>query len=516
MAESTGMVIPKAASTGVVELQNIDLTSSSIEVMLETFFNFSKKDQERMSKQLESVIEYNKQISDLVEPNPKDILIGRKNSKYIQDKIVKKDFVKALFKSLKMLIDRAGGWLKTLLEVLLFFAVFDPDGSMLNGIFDMIVNMLTKVLNYLIPKIPNIAKRMWKLFWDVVVSGFGNIGQALGEALFGKGDLADFMGDLGKLAPIFIAVAGTISYLIPIIEGVAAVIGFLGAPVFAIIAAIVIAIGLIWIFRDKIATFFEVTLPKWFKGLGIRMKILVGILLIAASPFIAIVYGLAKLFQSFKKIGFKATMKPIYNAIATGLKGVATWLKGVATWLKGVSFTKILLAIFLGMPGLLIKALISGTGKLLSWLGGLLGRLLKKLWPNGFAGLMKVIDIISDVLTSMSDWINAFFTDPMAWLSPTMSDKESNRRKSTAMSAVEIKRLSEGTDIERTGALSVAKMAGIDSLEGMTSRQIQAALEKAHASTAKGSASAYDFRQKIVTVEKQAKSFEKNNEQKNG
>ena len=41
MAESTGMVIPKAASTGVVELQNIDLTSSSIEVMLVTFFNFS-------------------------------------------------------------------------------------------------------------------------------------------------------------------------------------------------------------------------------------------------------------------------------------------------------------------------------------------------------------------------------------------------------------------------------------------------------------------------------------------
>ena len=457
MAKAAGMVIPKATSTGVQELKNIDLTSSTIEVMLETFFKFSKKDQERMTKQLESVMEYNKQISDYTKPDPKQEAIKKKLNKYYQKWFLQNDFLKKIGGFFKKLIDRAGGWLIDLLRMLFFLAIFDPEGKFLTSIMNFLIGILETVLRTIINWLPVIAKRMWRLFWDVLVPGFGRLGKMIGDTLFGTDSaMSGLFEDIGKLIPKLVVFGGGISFLKPIIKALAGLVSFIIAnPIAAAIIAVIVAIALIFIYSDQIAEFFEVTIPKWFNSLGNTMKSVVAFIIIITSPLWGLFYGLAKLFQSFKKIGVAATFQligdAIYNFFADIGNGISNWVGEVVDQfldhLFGIGnlFKTFGIWIYKGFIKIKnkISNWISSVGKFFaglprrfgSWLAGikqefltwwknfsfkeLVANMIDSVFGKGTSSRIgKVMDTISGLVADMTAYLSAFFSDPTAYLQP--------------------------------------------------------------------------------------------------
>lgn len=105
-----------------------------------------------------------------------------------------------------------------------------------------------------------------------------------------------------------------ITMMVSIKASLISVLGTIGTFIIPILL-IAGALLLIWKFSDKIVGFFE-SLFDWFKKLSTGGKILVGVLALILFPLTAValgIYGLAKLFQSIKKIGFVNTMKAIVN-----------------------------------------------------------------------------------------------------------------------------------------------------------------------------------------------------------
>jgi len=540
MAKAAGMVIPKATSTGVQELKNIDLTSSTIEVMLETFFKFSRKDQERMAKQLESITEYNQTLTNYTKPDPKQETIKKKLNKYYQKWFLQNDFLKKIGGFFKKLIDRAGGWLMDLLKMLFFLAIFDPEGKFLTSIMNFLIGILETVLRTIINWLPVIAKRMWSLFWDVLVPGFGRLGKMIGDTLFGTDStMSGLFEDIGKLIPKLVAFGGGISFLKPIIKALAGLVSFIIAnPIAAAIIAVIAAIALIFIYSDQIAEFFEVTIPKWFNSLGNTMKSVVAFIIILTSPLWGLLYGLAKLFQSFKKIGVAATFQligdEIYNFFADIGNGISNWVGEVVDQFLdhlfefGNLFKSFGIWIYEGFIKIKnkISNWISSVGKFFarlprrfgSWLASikqefltwwknfsfkeLVANMIDSVFGKGTSSRIgEVMDTISGLLTDMSDWIGAFFNDPGAWIG-FGSDEEKNRRKSTSKSAVKAERMMKGNYAEKGYiGMEVTKM-GIQA--GMSTAQIQAAMESY---LARNKMSADSISATIAVAEKQAKTF---------
>ena len=554
MAEAAGMVIPKATSTGVQELKNIDLTSSTIEVMLETFFKFSKKDQERMTKQLESVMEYNKQISDYTKPDPKQETIKKKLSKYYQKWFLQKDFLKMIGGFFKKLIDRAGGWLMDLLKMLFLLAIFDPKGKFLNSIMNFLIGILETVLRTIINWLPAIAKRMWNLFWDELVPGFGRLGKMIGDTLSGKDSLlGSILEKVGKAVPVLIGVLGVVSKLWPVLSflatalwgaitaATAGTVGFTATasaiwsavwPVLAVIAAIVALVAvlyLVWKYWDVIKQFFA-DLWRMFTeaSAGIQAIVvgLIAVLIALLMPvwvalFSAIVTGaialwslVAAFFTGFIPILWSAVVA-LFAFLLPILLFVIPILLIVAAIYLLITYSKEIDAWWQKSQKRFGKWLASIKKGFLDWWKNfsfkkLVAKMIDGIFGKGTSSKIgKVLDYISDVLTSMSDWINAFFNDPMAWLSLTMSDAESNRRKSTSKSAVKVERLASGDYIDQAAAASLAKKMGVASFTGMSAAQIQAMFEALHASKSSG-VDAYKIRTTLTAIEKQAKDFRTN------
>jgi len=552
MAEAAGMVIPKATSTGVQELKNIDLTSSTIGVMLETFFKFSRKDQERMAKQLEFITEYNQTLTNYTKPDPKQETIKKKLSKYYQKWFLQKDFLKMIGGFFKKLIDRAGGWLVKLLKFLLFFAFFDPKGTFLTSIINFLIGILETVLRTIINWLPAIAKRMWNLFWNILVPGFGKLGKMIGDTLSGKNSLlGSVLEKVGEAVPVLIGVLGLVSKLWPVLSllatalwgaitaATAGTVGFTATalaiwsavwPVLAVIAAIVALVAvlyLVWKYWDVIKQFFA-DLWRMFTeaSAGIQAIVvgLIAVLIALLMPvFVAIISSIVT-----AAIALWSFIVPIIIGLIPSLITAA-----IALW----TFLAPILAVVI--PILLIVAAIyllikyseeidawwqKAPKRFGKWLAGikqgfldwwknfsfkkLVAKMIDGIFGKGTSSKIgKVLDYISEILTGMSDWINAFFNDPMAWISPTMSDAESNRRKSTSKSAVKVARLAGGDYIDQAAAALLAEKMGVASFTGMSVAQIQAMFEALQANKL---SDAYTIRTTLATIEKQAKDFRTN------
>jgi len=503
---TTGMVIPKASELSLPQMKTLFQTLG--QDFEKTFDKQTKKELNTRKAELEQQelqVKYQKKIENILKPPAGFKKIQMKLAKYYDKWFIKNDFLKKVGGFFKKLIDRAGGWLKTLLEVLLFFAIFDPSGSFLTGIFNLITDILVKAINFIIPKIPVIAKRMWKLFWDVVVPGFRKLGQSIGEALFGKGALADFMGDLGALIPIIVAVAGAISYLIPIIEGIMFVVGAIGATATAVIAVVVIAVAMIWVFRDKIAEFFEKTIPKWFSGLGNTMKAIVGFIIIITAPLWGLIYGIAKLFQSFKKIGVKATMSLIWEGIKAAFVKAGRYLSKLPHKISW--YIKSQLARF----GNYLYKKIASVG---DWLASLPGRIwesFKSSMSSLGSGIMQgakemipkwlkdAIYAVKDFLGGIYDWVKAFMIDPWEFIRSKDGQKEEMKM------AVQIEK---ELAVKVPGSVTVAAVGAEDAArfkQGMSGDQIYKILEEIRD---KRDLTQHTIATRQIATEKAAKVFE--------
>jgi hypothetical protein len=498
---TTGMVIPKASELSLSQIKDLFITLG--EDFEKTFDKQTKKQinvrYEELGRQ-ELQVKYQQKIENILKPPEGFKKIQMKLGKYYDKWFVKRDFLKTLGGFFKKLIDRAGGWLKTLLEILLFFAIFDPGGSMLNGIFNMLTDLIIRAVNFIIPKIPGIVKRMWKLFWDVVVPEFGKLGKALGEALFGKGALADFMGKLGELFPIFTAVGGAISYLLPalsfLFSGLIADVtaawlassGFFATaaalwaviwPVLAVIAAIVALVAVLYLvykYWGVIKQFFA-DLWRMFNEASVGIKAivvcLINVLLVLLTPvFVAIISAVvtgAIALWSF----IVPLLVGLIPALITG--AIALWAFLSPILLVVIPILLIVAAIYFlikyskqidawfkkAVPR--FKKWLSGiTQSFLDWwknfsFKDLFSKLIDSIFGKGTSSKIgKVMDYISDILTSISDWITAFFSDPTAFLSPFGDNRA--RRDAAITSA---RMISASKDVNGDGINSIAGAAGV-------------------------------------------------------
>jgi hypothetical protein len=461
---TTGMVIPKIDDLSFTQLKEISSSLDGFEKMLSKEEKAKFKERKEQLERWELQSKYEKKLKEILEPPSGFKKIQLRLAKYTDKWLVKDNFLKKLGGFFKKLIDRSGGWLKTLLEILLFFAIFDPGGSFLNGIFNLITSMLEKAINFIIPKVPIIAKRMWKLFWDVVVPGFGKMGKAIGEAIFGKGIMADIFEWLGKAAPVLVVILGVLGKIIEFKGAIvlfgkilAAIATFLfnllfpgvllgikmliaaysagaisfGAmlagiwamvwPILAVVAAIAavgIALYMLWKHWDKVkAWLFSV--GAWFKKIG---------------SFLAKIGSLVwkAIVKWFKKVGSKIAQF-----------GKIVW-KAIVNWFKSLSFTSIIkkaliLALF-GLPGLLVSALIKIGPTIINFVL----RGLQKILPAGaFQKLLEIVNFIRGIFNTVSDYITAFFADPLSFLKPVGGQAG----RDAAISAARLSRLGQSDEV---------------------------------------------------------------------
>ena len=438
MAQAAGMVIPR--------LKPKELTNDQVKALFEELGSdikgmFTKTQKKELQKRKEEI-----DRADLQKKNEKkiiDILNPPAGIKKMQTKITKywhkwtaKDFMKTVLGFLKGLLQSAGSWLMKILKFLLFFAIFDPKGTFLTSILDFIISMAETLIKAILPMLPVIAKRMWNLFWKVLVPGFKRFGKMIGDSLFGKDTiLSKIMETVGGLIPIFVVVMGIISklgFLFPMLKGL---MGILAAnPIIAIIAAI----ALIYVFSDEIVAFFD-DLKKSFDGLSTKWKIVIGALMFPILPLIALVYNLAKLFK---------TIKPYINMIRKiGIKKFVTMLKHVF-----MSMLKGLVDSFLSF----VMSIPSKIGDAFKNFGAGVTESAKAMIPKW---LKDAILKIRNFLMSIVDWVGAFMTDPAAYINPLMGEKERSARIDAAKIAVQVKR-----ELEEGGgkAGTVSKTAKID------------------------------------------------------
>jgi hypothetical protein len=302
--------------------------------------------------------------------------------------------------------------------------------------------MLEKAINFIIPKVPIIAKRMWKLFWDVVVPGFGKMGKAIGEAIFGKGIMADIFEWLGKAAPVLVVILGVLG---KIIEFKGAIVLF--GKILAAIATFLFNLlfpGVLLGIKMLIAAYSAGAISFGAMLAGIWAMVWPILAVVAAIAAVGIaLYMLWKHWDKVKAWLFSvgAWFKKIGSFLAK--IGSLVW-KAIVNWFKSLSFTSIIkkaliLALF-GLPGLLVSALIKIGPTIINFVL----RGLQKILPAGaFQKLLEIVNFIRGIFNTVSDYITAFFADPLSFLKPVGGQAG----RDAAISAARLSRLGQSDEV---------------------------------------------------------------------
>jgi hypothetical protein len=302
--------------------------------------------------------------------------------------------------------------------------------GVLTGIFKGIAGTFTKFGSFL-TKIPGVFSAAFKGIAGV----FTKFGSFMSK--IGKGLKFIFLG-IGK------AFRGVMTFLPKAIMALSAAFKGLMAilvanPIILIVVAIIAALVALWVWRDKVAAFFE-SIFKWFSKLSKGMKIFIGVLAAIFFPLTlaaAAIYKLVKLFQSFSKIGVAATFKLIWKNIknffsfikkslnnlmkAIG-KGIKNFLKSLWKSIKklGKMYVKIILflpklfwKVLKNLPSIIMELIFGGL-KALSNIGSFIWGGLVKGFNYLFTELPK--NLIK-ILMGIFDPIKKFFSGVINWFS---------------------------------------------------------------------------------------------------
>jgi len=241
-----------------------------------------------------------------------------------------KPFFKGMTNFFKnMSLSKATGILGFLLGLFIMIKL-----GLLDTLIPAALALLGTLIAGLIRALPVIIKALSKILFEVIPGVLKQIFNAILDVLEVPADsplraIADFLADIAPYVIILVAVGYGIVQVISAINAVMAVMAVLSGPVGLVVLAIgilIVYLMLLWKYSDKIVAFFEGLWEK-FKKLGIIGKIITAILavvLVGIFPVIPIIYGLAKLFQSFKKIGVVETFKLIWKTITDFIKNLYT------------------------------------------------------------------------------------------------------------------------------------------------------------------------------------------------
>jgi phage-related protein len=323
-----GLVIP------VEKEDKLDIINDSLETLGDIMGASMKKQFEAEKEQIllqQKKDERDKMISDLqLKSNlsPAQIkFLKQKNE--IQKKeykaVVTQRWYEKTLGFFKTMAESAKGGLLKFLIGLLALAVFDPKGTFIKQVFGFIVSAIKWIVEALRKNLPKIISNMLYLITEVIPPLIANVALTIWDLLkdmFKKGDFASLTVVIGGILFILNKFLPVMSVLKPLFGGLLAMLkGFLmfliTNPIGLIITGTIAALAALWIWSDKIAGFFE-NLFDWFSKLGTGMKIFIGVLSALFFPItaaIGLIYGLVKLFQSIKEVGFVKTMENIWDTV---------------------------------------------------------------------------------------------------------------------------------------------------------------------------------------------------------
>jgi hypothetical protein len=432
---AAGLTIPLNSNTDKQVLEVVTNINDMLFVQL-------KKSQKKQAEQIK--IERDNQILAIQrEKREKENESKEKNRITLRDRIykqydkwiVKGAFFKKLGTSLTNISKGIANFAKnnwfTMLMGLLMIMLFDPEGKFLLSILDFIISMALMLINVIAKYIPKliqtaifiITKVLPEALRRIVSALFPAIGkmftdwaemlkkdypviswifETIGNAFKKDGAIYKFgMWLANNIVPIAIGIglvqAAIWAYTIAMkMQSIAAWLAVpaniaLASTIMIWVGAILVLIGifyLIYKYSDKITLFFE-SLWNWFKNLGIVGKILLIPLLLIIAPLIKfglLIYGLAKLFSSFKKIGIANTFK----ALGTGIANIASSAKD---WFASTSVGKAV--------GGAVSTVKEYGGKAIDWV-------MQKL--SSFATwLSKFLDVLKDI----GQWFSIISSDPI-------------------------------------------------------------------------------------------------------
>jgi len=390
-------------------LSNIDETTHTISQDTEVIVTAMLLGKSVAQKKLADQQRQNQQLLDVLTPQEevnkqakKNLSIKDRLLKVYDKYIVKGQFFKKMYNWMKDMVKKltalAGNWLFKILGFLLLMAVIDPNGTLLQSILRMIVNMviwfirvfarmlpslIVTIINLITEVFPRIIRDLMGALIPALHSAFQNLSRDLEKdfpflaRIFGwlaaafapNSPLSKFLTEtLPKIFPFLLIgfmIFGVIAKLIPLFMVLKAVILFLGGPITLIIAGI-IALGiLIYTFWDDIKAFFQnlwgaisgffvgiwesisgffvsvwTGISSFFSGISKRFKTFLTIVGAPLIPFILLWKGLFKLFGSFKKFGVLGTFSKIWDFIKIKAKliwkGISGFFKDLWKWIKSL------------------------------------------------------------------------------------------------------------------------------------------------------------------------------------
>jgi len=382
--------------------------------------------------------------------------------------IIKGKFFKKVISGFKILAKASTGWIIKLLGFLMLLSVFDKNGSFITSIIGMLSGFIVKAIVIIARMLPNIIRTMMSLV-PVIADALFRAASGIREALvnmfrtFGEelpeGSLLQVIMEFGlwilesegpitkvfkffkdhalilmkvlvgflifsKIAAVLLPVINLLKMLGPALSLLGKGLFFLSRflfmnPMVAIILGIVVALGILWLWRDKIALFFE-GIFDWFNKLGTTAKTVITILAVAFAIFfpiialvIAAIYGIVKVFQFFSKHGFSKGMEIIWTAISDFFVGIWKSISGFfGSMTDGISNFAISISNFFGgiwksVSGFFgsmtdgISNFVNGIGSSIS---GFFGSM-----TDGISNFVNAIgSFISDFFESLTDGISNF------------------------------------------------------------------------------------------------------------
>jgi hypothetical protein len=266
-------------------------------------------------------------------------LVDKYHTIFVKGKFFEK--VKDTFK--KLISSLTGTWLTKLFGAILALAIFDPKGKILGKIIEYLVKAVTFILNAIANYTPMLIKNIINIITVVLPDAIKKILTGIFAALYNVFDIwmkefpkesamykvLEFIRNIfSKDSPLLSFLQKIAEYFPFILAGIAIVKAYTVAmsilntvmalnPVTLIIIGIIAALTALYIWRDKIAGWFE-SFFDWFKQLGIGFKILGGVIALLLLPItagISLIYGLVKLFQAFSKYGVVKTFEMIWESI---------------------------------------------------------------------------------------------------------------------------------------------------------------------------------------------------------
>jgi len=154
--------------------------------------------------------------------------------------IVKNKWFSKITRVFRKMAKGSEGFLSKLLKSLFLLAIFDPKGKFLSSILSFIIKMAVKFIEIIIKWAPIIAERMVHLFWNVLLPGLKNLGQAIAKALGFEpgGTMHKIFGVLAQVIPVGFLLMGLVSKLMPAIKAFGSVISTITGSIYKLANAV--------------------------------------------------------------------------------------------------------------------------------------------------------------------------------------------------------------------------------------------------------------------------------------